>query len=246
MELTAKPKLMPILDNLESSAKIWFKNLKKIVLIYLWGLLFAAVPVAIILLLGLVLNISDNRTSLGLVIAFMIISIAGFLVAIYFSIRAYMSIFLLVKKNYEGKELEIYKETKDLFWPYLSLTFLTTIFIILWTLLLIIPGIIYSIFYSLAVYVFFFEGEKGMAAVRRSISLVQNYWWEVFGRYLFIGLVFWLVGVVIAAPMSFVTEDSFFFQFWGGVVQAINFLLGPIVLLFSYQIYQDLVKIKKS
>jgi len=245
MEKIEKPKLMPVLDNLESAVKIWFKNLKKIVLIYLWGLLFAAIPVAIILFLGLVLNLLGNRASLGLGIAFIIISLAGFLVAIYFSIRAYMSIFLLVKKNYEGKELEIYKETKNLFWPYFSLTVLTTIFIILWTFLLIIPGIIYSVFYSFAVYAFFFEGEKGMAAIRRSIGLVKNYWWEIFGRYFFIGLVFWLFGVVIAAPLSFVAENSFFFSFWGGVVQAINFLVGPIVLLFSYQIYQDLVKIKK-
>lgn len=245
MEKIVKPKLTPVLDTLESAVKIWFKNLKKIVLLYLWGLLFAAIPVAIILFFGGMLNLLGNRASFGLGIAFIIISIAGFLVAIYFSIRAYMSVFLLVKKNYEGKELDIYKETKKLFWPYLGLTVLTTIFIILWTMLLIIPGIIYSVFYSLAVYVFFFEGDKGMAAIRRSISLVKNYWWEVFGRYAFVGLVFWLFGVVIAAPLSFTAENSFFYSFWGGVVQAINFLVGPIVLLYSYQIYQDLVKIKK-
>lgn len=245
MEKITKPKLMPILDNLELAVKIWFKNLKKIVLLYLWGLLFAAIPVAIILFLVLVLNLLGNRAGLGLSIAFIIISFAGFLVAIYFSIRAYMSIFLLVKKNYEGKEIEIYKETKNLFWPYLGLTILTTVFIILWALLLIVPGIIYSIFYSLAIYVFFFEGEKGMAAIRRSISLVKNYWWEIFGRYLFLALVLWLFGVIIAAPLSFVGENSFFYSFWSGVIQAINFLIGPIALLYSYQIYQDLVKIKK-
>lgn len=248
MEKIAKPKLRPVLDTLESAIKIWFKNLKKIVFLYLWGLLFALIPVAIYYCLFSVLDFffKWDIHDLGLlffpvIISYLVISFLFF----YFSVRSYMSIFLLVKKNYEGKTLTIYKETKKLFWPFVGLTFLTTIFIFLWALLFVIPGVIYLVFCSFAVYVFFFEDEKGMAAIRRSISLVKNYWWEIFGRYLFIGLIFFLFVGVISTPLYLFKENPLFLQFWNGIIQAANFLVGPIVLFYSYQIYQDLIKIKK-
>lgn len=238
-----KPKLTPAATILEEAIKIWWKNLKKIVMVYLWGGLFALIPVAIILII-----ISLNmlvKGNIGLTIVSFVLIIASVLSAIYFLIRGYMGIFLLVKDNYAGKELDIFKATRKLFWPYLGLTVLTSIFILLWTLLLIIPGIIFSVFYSLACYVFFFEGKKGMAAIRRSTQLVKNYWWPVFWRFIVITLVTWLLMMVISLPLMGVSEDSLFFHLWNSLVQIINFLIGPIILLFSYRIYQDLAKIKK-
>jgi hypothetical protein len=238
-----KPKLTPVLTILEEAIKIWWKNLKKIIMVYLWGALFALIPVAIVLaVISLNIWVKGN---LGLIIASSVIIIAGILMAAYFLIRGYMGIFILVKDNYIGKELDIFKATRKLFWPYLGLTVLTSIFILLWTLLLIIPGIIFSVFYSLACYVFFFEGKKGMAAIRRSTELVKNYWWPVFGRFIVVTIAIWLLMMVVSLPLAGVSEDSLFFHFWNILIQTVNFLVGPIVLLFSYRIYQDLVKIKK-
>jgi hypothetical protein len=116
---------------------------------------------------------------------------------------------------------------------------------LLWTLLLIIPGIIYSIFYSFAVYAFFFEDKRGMTAVRRSLNLVKDYWWPVFGRFLVLGIIFWIFMVLISVPLGLSNDKSVFYQIWNIFIQVVNFLVGPIALLFSYQIYQDLVKLKK-
>ena len=83
-----------------------------------------------------------------------------------------------------------------------------------------------------------------MEAIRRSVQLVKNYWWPVFGRFIIIMLIIWLLMMVISLPLAGVSEDSLFFHLWNTVIQIVNFLIGPIVLLFSYRIYQDLVKIK--
>lgn len=240
-----KPKLTPTFTILESALKAWWKNLKKIILVYLWGVLFALIPLVVVLIFMGLNAWMGNSVSLAFRTTSLVIMAAGVLAAIYFFIRAYMSVFLLVKRNYEGKELDIFKATGKLFWPYIGLTLLTTIFILLWSLLLIIPGIIYSVFYSLAAYAFFFEDKRGMTAIRRSVRLVRNYWWPVFGRFIVIGIAVWLFMIIISLPLSFTANSSLFFHLWNGLIQVINFLIGPIVLLFTYYIYQDLVKIKK-
>lgn len=247
----SKPKLTLTYDLLEGAVKTWWKNLGKFTSVLLWGLLFTIIPVVV----GAVLLVVDRviigklDSMAGLQVSFLILSIillfACFLAFIYFAIRAYMGAFLLVKKNYTGDELKIFKETKKYFWSYFWLSILTTVFVLLWALLLIIPGIIFSIFYSFAVYAFFFEGLTGMEAIRRSVNLVKNYWWAVFGRFIVIGIALYIFIMITSIPLYFVDENSSFALIWGAIVQIISFLIGPISLLYFYQIYQDLVKIKK-
>jgi len=115
---------------------------------------------------------------------------------------------------------------------------------LLWSLLLVIPGIIYSVFYAFACFAFFWEGTLGRAAIRRSRELVAHYWWPVFGRVCFLGIITWAFTLIVSLPVYFVSVDSVFFQLWNILVQVISFLIGPIFLIFYYNIYRDLVKIK--
>ena len=244
-EKIIRPKLTPVYDLFESSIKIWWENLGKFIKVYLWGILFALIPLVIGGALGyLMIKVSWFNNSLA-VIPLALLIFCCFVLALYFIIRAYIGVFLLVKKDYVGNELEIFKETKKYFWSYIWLGVLTTIFVLLWTLLLIIPGIIFSVFYSFAVYAFFFEGLKGMAAIRRSVSLVKNYWWAVFGRFIVIAIALWIFTIIISIPVYFTDNKSIFFSFWNSIIQIINFLIGPISLIYFYQIYKDLVIIKK-
>jgi len=240
----AKAKLTPVFTILEQAIKVWWRNLKKFILVYLWGLLFTLIPVVVVFLFFSLDSWFGPINTVSFRVLGLLILIIGALFALYFSIRTYISIFLLVKKDYHGQELDIFKESAKYFWPYLGLVVLTTIFILLWTLLLVIPGIIYSVFYCLAVYAFFFEGKTGLAAIKRSVHLVGSYWWPVFGRLVVLGIVMWLLMMIVSLPVSFVTENSIFFHIWNAITQIISFLIGPIVLLFTYHIYQDLVKIK--
>jgi len=239
-----KPKLTPVYDLLESAIKTWWKNLTKFIKIYLWGALFALIPGAIMVVLVLLAKSSFGASPFVL-IPLVLLSGVCFLAALYLIIRAYIGIFLLVKNDYQGNELEIFKGTKKYFWSYLWLSILTTIFVLLWTCLLIVPGIIYSVFYSFAVYAFFFEDLKGMQAIKRSISLVKNYWWPVFGRFIVIGALLWALMMILSIPVYFIDQNSIFASFWGAVIQIVSFLIGPISLLYFYQIYKDLVAIKK-
>lgn len=242
---SAKQKLTPVLSLLESSISIWWKNIKKFVGIYVWAIYYALIPLFVIFLIIMLADrVNFNWEDKFFSIYVVAMVLACFLVFLYFAIRSYIGMFLLVKKDYQGNTKEIFKETKKYFWSYLWLSVLTTIFILLWTCLLIIPGIIFSVFYSFAVYAFFFEDLKGMKAIKRSVSLVKNYWWLVAGRFIVIGIVLWVFMMIISIPLYLADKNSLFSSIWASAIQVINFLIVPIALLFSYQIYKDLVKIK--
>ena len=240
-----KPKMTPVYELLETAIKVWWKNLSKFVTVYLWGILFALIPGVIIGAVFLIVYIFYESSNAIAPVPFILLGIICFVFVMYFIVRAYMGMFLLVKKNFEGNELEIFKETKKYFWQYLWLGIITTVFVVLWTLLLIIPGIIFSIFYSFAVYAFFFEDLNGMAAIRRSTALVKNYWWPVFGRFIVVGVVIYIFTLVVSIPLLFTSDKSVFYYIWSTIVQLLNFLVAPISLLYFYQMYQDLVRIKK-
>jgi hypothetical protein len=242
-----KEKLTPSLDNLENSIKLWWKNIRIIIDIYLWGVAYASIPfIVMMVLLGIFSKagstmLLDTTLKIGMIA---LISVA-ILFLIYFITRAYLGNFLLVKNNYQGKGREIFKETKKYFWPYIWLTILNTILILLWAMLLIIPGIVFSVFYSLAVYVFFFEDKRGLDAIKRSYQLVRGYFWPVFGRACLIGFVIWLVLMIFSIPADFVPEETPFSTIWDILIQVVSFLIGPITLIFSLSVYKDLVRIKK-
>jgi hypothetical protein len=243
MEQDQKAKLTPVFSLLESAVKTWWKNLKKIVLIYLWGFLFALAPLAVIVAVVLI----GSNTDLGLSPFFLglgfWLSLWAVLLTVYFLIRIYLSLFLLIKNDYQGQELKIYRESAAYFWSYISLEFLTSVLILLWFFALVIPALIFSIFYAFTLYAFFFEDKKSMDAVNRSYALVRGYWWPVLGRFLLIGLVLVAVISLISWPTAYLGNNTWGWL-GGALVQIIGLLIGPVVMIFAYRLYRDLVKIK--
>jgi len=99
-------------------------------------------------------------------------------------------------------------------------------------ILLIIPGIIFYIYFEFSFFVFVGEGIKGAKALSRSKELVKGYWWQVFLREIVIMIVLFVSAWAI------------------GQIPVIGFFLGlvlatPFVIIFSYLIYKDLKQIKQ-
>lgn len=241
---SSHPKITSFFSLLETSINDWWMNLRKFAEIYLWGIYYALIPLAIIMLLAF---FWDKITNLGSIVTMLVILVAivSGAVALYFFIQAYVGLFVFVKKNFQGSAKESFEEAKPYIVSYFILSLLTSILVLLWSLLLIIPGIIFSFYYALAAYVLFIEDKKGMAAIKRSKQLVKNYWWPVAGRIAGVSFVTWIFMMIISIPAMSVAENSWFWHLWNMVVQIVSYLIGPMVLIFSYKIYQDLVNIKK-
>ena len=66
---------------------------------------------------------------------------------------------------------------------YLWLNIIVAVKVFLWSLLLIVPGFIMAVRYSLSGAVFFNEGLRGNAAVKRSLALTKGAWLTTFAGY---------------------------------------------------------------
>ncbi|MDA8597112.1 hypothetical protein N9L26_02105 [Candidatus Pacebacteria bacterium] len=88
------------------------------------------------------------------------------------------------------------------FWSLTWLSLLMGLIIMTGFVLLIIPGIILSIYLTLAFFVLVHEDRRGLDALVRSTELVRGHWWGVFGR----AAVLFLVGFIVGVALSIVSE----------------------------------------
>jgi hypothetical protein len=118
-------------------------------------------------------------------------------------------------------------------------------------LVLAIPAIIVAVKYSLATFIVVGDNTTAMPAIKRSSDYVHGYWWPVFWRFVFIGMVAILVSIPIFLFTSFL--GNFFEKTIAGVagiivVAIINIvfsvILPPLYVIYGYKVYENLRGIK--
>ena len=246
----AKKKLIPVFDLFENSWKTYVENFKGLVTISLYSLFgMIAVLIGVVLVSGLTAFIGfKGQESLliriVLIALIIVVSAVSLAVAIWYSTRSKAGIYLMIKNNF-GSVKESWEESKKIFWPFFWLSLLVSVLVFLWMLLLFIPGIIFAVFYSFAMIIFVFEGKKYMSSIKASKNLVQGYWWPVFGRLAFLGLVIylfsWLLGISVSATENNVILSTFL-SFLNSIIILI---ISPFLYVYSAQLYQGLKEIKK-
>ena len=136
----------------------------------------------------------------------------------------FSSYFLRVSRNETPEIEELFSKT-SLFGGYLLLIILTAIFVSLWTLLLIIPGIIASISYSMASLIKLDNQDmKAMDCIRKSKEMMKGHKWEYFK------LMFSFIGWIILGIFTF------------GILY---FWLMPYMMVTECNFYNELLKEKK-
>lgn len=131
--------------------------------------------------------------------------------------------------------VDAYKKGWHKLLSFIWIYFLIIIIVIGGFILFIIPGIIFSIWFSLAGYVLVSENKKGMDALKRSKELVGGYWWAVFGRAVLFNLILGLGIGLILFIISFIPFSS----------NIISLLASPLTIIFTFLIYNNLKTIKE-
>jgi uncharacterized membrane protein len=115
------------------------------------------------------------------------------------SISTISIIYSSIKKEKDWKE-SVRKSLN--YYPIIILgSIIVTLFLIPLFMLLIIPGLIFSIYWLLFIYVIIDENEKIMKSLKRSKFLIKGHWWNVFGKILLIILIF--IGIIILVMIFF-------------------------------------------
>ena len=109
--------------------------------------------------------------------------------------------------------------------PILLVSVLVGLAVIGGLLLLIVPGIIFAIRFTVAVPALVVEDARGREAMRRSWRLVKGYSGRVFGITLLAGLIAGIVSGIFTAPFALTAINSpngfHFWTFFGGTLAAI-------------------------
>ena len=130
---------------------------------------------------------------------------------------------------------------------YLGVSFLTIGKVLLWTLALFVPGIIFGVLYSFSSMVFVLEGKKGLSALSESKKLIK----ANLGKYLCCSLLLMLVVYLVFRALDFLLANTFGVNEPGGPFSLLSAigegLFGGCIavltlfpLIFMYYLYYDL------
>ena len=241
----ASVKLSPILELIKKSIityKEGFVNFVSMAFVPFLGTLPLVGVVGLFILSSSLLDgIAQTIVNIGLGL----LGIAAVVILIYVSLSAQAGMIFLIK-NFIAKQKakEAFMEGRKYALQVLIVGLLTALFVILWGLLFIIPGIIFAVYYSFSIYVLLIENQRGRAALKRSKELVKGYWWAVFWRYAAVWLALFLFSWILSIPLYFLGDKSLAAQIWSFLVSAAQWVISPISIIYSFSIYKELIGIK--
>ena len=141
-----------------------------------------------------------------------------------------------------------YQEAFSLLGPYLAVVLRVALRVILWTFLLVVPGIVFGIFYSFANMAFLLDGKKGYGALVSSKQLVKPFFWKLIGNSLVAALILIPVYIMIGALTTlffgtYTPEDANLPSVIGlGVANIVNAVVSTYLFVFFYFLYQEFKK----
>jgi hypothetical protein len=201
--------LLSVSEILKHTFRLYVKNWRSI--LPYSALVF--VPAAVLALLGVgsvylstILPTSDLVND----IVIFLLSIASWFIGYW----AMLGLALATKDMLEGLPIPTWRQglsaTGNMVLPILWVSFLTSLIVGLWTLLLIIPGIIFSMYYVFSGYSVLFDGKRGLEALRFSKSMVKGRWWSVAWRVgvtgLFFGILVSIAVFILTAPFTLIAS----------------------------------------
>ena len=177
--------------------KCWKKLLPYMILLFI-----PTVALSALSLISLYLDIYIPSSSATSSIIIFLVFAASLVFALWTSIALAKAL----KNCVTGQEQDwktVFSDSSGAIWPIIYTSILVSLIVLGGTILLIIPGIIFSIWYSFVFYAVVFENRKGFDGLRASKELVAGRWWAIFWRLLAPGLVFGLLSAALSYTIGY-------------------------------------------
>ena len=186
-----------IVESWKLYAKNWRKFLPYLIMLFLPTLILSALGA-----ISLYLSVYLPSSSLTSNVVILVVFAASLVLTIWVSIALARTMFdCLLARPTEWKET--FFASSDLIWPVIYTSFLVTLIVLGGTLLLIIPGIIFAVWYSFTFYTVIFENIKGLNALSASKSMVAGRWLPVAWRLLITALVFGFLNYALSFVFAY-------------------------------------------
>lgn len=147
-------------------------------------------------------------------------------------------ILLFSKDEAEPDVRTVIAEAKQFIGPLWWASILVGLIVIVGMFLLIIPGIIFAVWYSFTTMIVVLERLRGTDAMRKSKSYVQGRWWEIFFRVILLSLAIGVCSSIV--EQIFGGSGSYVAAFFSSLATA--FLFTPFAIGFQYLLYRSASK----
>ena len=138
-------------------------------------------------------------------IIIIIIYAASFVITVWATIALIRALSAsLAEQTLDWKEN--FKVSNHLMLPTILTSIIAGLIVLGGSILFVIPGIIFTVWYSFANYPVIFDGAKSMEALRISKSLVVGRWVQITWRIIAIGFIFALISIVLSSLTTFVAD----------------------------------------
>jgi hypothetical protein len=142
----------------------------------------------------------------------------------------------------------IYKEASGKLFPYFWVMILCGLIIVGGMILLIVPGIIFSVWFAFSSFTFIVGNEKGAAALKKSKQYVRGIWLEVFLRFIAAALLAFLLSAALGVLRGFV--EDVFIEGAATTSHVLDFIyqlvVTPYFVVYSYELYKDVVRVNEE
>lgn len=214
-----KKRLSDIGDLFKESWQVFQRRFAVLIGLYLLAIVAFMLPAVITVGVTVLAGITKGG------VAFVVAGVAGLLVGLYLGCRCFAA-FLHAVVDDQLAFGEALENGKGLVLPLIWIGFLTGFIISGGFILLIIPGIIFMVWFFFAQFILVKEDGHGMGALLKSREYVRGEWFNVALRLLLVWAASMMLGII---PMA-------------GPILCIAFF--PFVMIYHYLIYRDLREMK--
>ena len=222
-----RPSLVGVKKLLTDSVDLYKRNLRTF-----WGIMI--VPTAAMILATSLLGIFKRELSSVGFLSFIVIAILSFV------IQAWGYVALLYGIKDSGQNIGIKESFKRGQGKILS--YVWVIFLVLFItnggfFLFLVPGIVFSVWFSFATFVLVSENLKGMTALLKSREYVKGRWLAIFGRLL---PIFFLSVLFTFGPALILYFSGLPFIVISFILSLILFIFMPLFVTYLYFLYGNL------
>jgi hypothetical protein len=228
-------------DIIKSSWELFAKNWRKL-LVYMALLLLPSVVLSILGVISLYMSAYMPSSTISTSIVIALVGAASVVFTLWTAIAFAKVLYNCLKNLAVGEWKSVYSSSSGLIWPVIYTSFLVSLIVMGGTLLFIIPGIIFMIWYSFSFYAVVFEGKTWMQALSASKSLVVGRWWSILWRLFLPGFVFGLLAGIAATLCSYLIELIPLSAMTNAVIERvvnsiINIIITPVTAAASLILY---------
>jgi len=239
------------LKSMEEQVLFYFKNFR----LFLPYMLLMWLPIVVTVIAALVvLYIQVEILLRGTLIGDLIVLIL-FLLSMIINYWTAIGLSLTIKKaldnNPDNKMKQNLSAGRRLFIPSLLTAILAGLIIFGGTILFIVPGVIFFIWYLFSFFIVVFENAKPLNALKQSKALVVNHWLGIFLRWIMPMLIYSILIVllrwIVAQIYNLISPDLVWWVVGKRLIDtSIYFLIFPLILMVPIMLYNEIKSTPKK